>query len=91
MTTTTTVILLVLAGVFLVAYLIRRRTRLRWLRGTTPSTKPILNLIFKSTALAMGGVSPGAAVLRVMSTDVHVVLLSLGLLALALDALLNTE
>ena len=50
---TTTVIALVLAGGFLVAYLMRRRARLRWLRGTTTSTNLIPDLIFKSTALAM--------------------------------------
>ena len=86
-----TVILFALAGVFLVAYLIRRRARLNWLRGTTTTTNQMLNLILKSTALAMGSISLGAAVLRAFSTEAHVVLLSLGLLALALGALQNTE
>ncbi len=36
-----TLILLALAGLFLVAYLIRRRARLRWLRGTATSTNLI--------------------------------------------------
>ena len=40
---TTTVILLVLAGGLLVAYLIRREARLRWLRGTTTPVNWILN------------------------------------------------
>ena len=86
-----TVILFVLAGVLLVAYLIRRRARLNWLRGTTTSTSQWLNLFFKSTALAMGGISFGAAIFRVFSTEAQLVLLSLGLLALALGALLSTE
>ena len=88
---TTTVIALVLAGGFLVAYLLRRRARLRWLRGTTTSTNLIPDLIFKSTALAMGSISLGAAVFRAISTEAHVVLLSLGLLALALGAFQKTE
>ena len=91
MSTTMTGILLALAGVFLVAYLMRRRARLRWLRGSTPPTNPVLSLILKSTALAMGSVSLGAAIFRVISTDAHVVMLSLGLLALALLALQKTE
>ena len=91
MSTTMTGILLALAGVFLVAYLMRRRARLRWLRGSTPPTNPVLSLILKSTALAMSSVSLGAAIFRVISTDAHVVMLSLGLLALALVALQKTE
>ena len=86
-----TIIVLALAGVFLVGYLIRREARLRWLRGTRTSTNVMLSLILKSTALAMGGVSFGAAVFRVISIEAHVVLLSLGLLAVALGALLKTE
>ena len=53
-----TVILFALAGVFLVAYLIRRRARLNWLRGTTTTTNQMLNLILKSTALANGQHQP---------------------------------
>ena len=86
-----TMILSALAGVFLVAYLMRRRARLRWLRGSTPSTNPMLNLIFKSRALATGSVSFGSAVFRVISTEAHVVLLSLGLPALALVEFQKTE
>ena len=59
MSTTMTGILLALAGAFLVAYLMRRRARLRWLRGSTPPTNPVLSLILKSTALAMSSVSLG--------------------------------
>ncbi len=84
-------VILMLAGVLLVAYLIRRDARLRWLRGTTTSTNLMLNLIFKSTALAMGSISFGAAIFRAISTEAHVVLLSLGLLALALGALQKRE
>ena len=87
----TTVSLVVLAGVFLVAYLIRREARLHWLRGTTTSTSQILNLIFKSTALAMASISFGGAVFRVFPVEAHLVLLSLGLLALALAALQKME
>ncbi len=86
-----TLILLALAGLFLVAYLIRRRARLRWLRGTATSTNLIPNLIFKWTALAMGSISFGAAISGVISTEAHVVLLSLGLIALALGALQKAE
>ena len=68
MTTTMTMILLVLAGASLVAYLIRREARLRWLRGTKTSPDYVLNLVLRSTALATGGISLGAAVLGVMST-----------------------
>ena len=64
MSTTMTGILLALAGVFLVAYLMRRRARLRWLRGSTPPTNPVLSLILKSTALAMSSVSLGAAIIQ---------------------------
>ncbi len=88
---TTTVILLVLAGGLLVAYLIRREARLRWLRGTTTPVNWMLNLILRSTAVAMGSLSFGAAVFGVFSTEVHLVLLSLGLLALALGAFQKTE
>jgi hypothetical protein len=91
MTMTTTVILLVLASMFLAAYLIRRRTRIGSVRGTTSGTNLMLDLIFKSTALAMGGISFGAAIFRAISTEAHVVLLSLGLLALALGALQKRE
>ena len=89
--TVITVIMLVLAGGFLAAYLIRRRTRVSSVRGTTTRTNLLLDLIFKSTALAMGSISVGAAMFRVISTEAHVVLLSLGLLALALDAFQKTE
>ena len=51
---TTTMILVVLACVFLAAYLIRREARLRWLRGARSPANVMLNLILKSTALAMG-------------------------------------
>ena len=51
----------------------------------------MLNLIFKSTALAMGSISFAAAIFTVISTEAHVVLLSLGILALALSALQNPE
>ena len=88
---TMTAILLVLAGGFLAAYLIRREARLRWLRGTTRSTNWMLNLILKSAALAMGSISFGAAIFRVLSTEAHVVLLSLGLFALALGSFQKTE
>ena len=84
---TMTMVLLVLAGVLLVAYLIRREARLRWLRGTKTSTDYLLNLVLRSTALATGSISLGAAILQVMSTEAHVVLLSLGLFALALSTL----
>ena len=87
MTTTMTMILLGLAGASLVAYLIRREARLRWLRGTKTSPDYVLNLVLRSTALATGGISLGAAVFGVMSAEAHVVLLSLGLFALALSAL----
>ena len=87
----TTVSLVVLAGAFLLAYLIRREARLRWLRGTTTSTNRILNLILKSTALAMASISFGGAVFRAFPVEAHVVLLSLGLLALAVGALQKTE
>ncbi len=88
---TTTVILLLLAAVFLAAYLIRRRTRIGSVRGATTWTNLMLDLIFKSTALAMGSISVGTAIFRVISTEAHVVLLSVGLLALALDAFQKTE
>ena len=91
MSMTMTILLPVPAGVFLVAYLMRREARIRWLRGTGTPIKVILNLIFKSTALAMGSVSFGAAIFRVISTEAHVVLLSLGLLALALSALQKSD
>ena len=58
-----TVVLLVLTGVVLAAYLIRRRARLNWLRGTKTPTSMMLNLSLKSTALATAGVSLGAAAL----------------------------
>lgn len=86
-----TVILFVLAGVLLVGYLVRRRARLNWLRGTKTSTNQMLSLIFKSTALAMASISVASVIFRVVSTEAHVVLLSLGLLALALSALQNPE
>ena len=88
---TTTVILLALAGVLLVAYLIRCEARLRWLRGTRTSTKVVLALVLWSTAWAMGSVSFGAAIVQLISIQVHVILLTLGLLALALGALQRTE
>ena len=88
---TMTVILVVLAGGSLAAYLIRREARLRWLRGTTRSTNWMLNLMLRSTALAMGSISFGAAIFRAFSTEAHVVLLSLGLLALAVGAFQKTE
>ena len=88
---TTTVILLALAGVLLVAYLIRREMRLRWLRGTRTSTKVMLTLVLWSTALAMGSVSFGAAISQLISVQAHVILLSLWLLALALGALQRAE
>ena len=82
-----TVILLVLSGLMLVAYLIRREARLRWLRGTQASTEYLLNLVLRSTALATGSISLGGAIFQVISTEAHVVLLSLGLFSLALSAL----
>ena len=88
---TTTVILLALAGVLLVAYLIRLEARLRWLRGTRTSTKVVLTLALWSTAWAMGSVSFGAAIFQLISVQAHVILLSLGLLALALATLQRTE
>ena len=88
---TTTVILLALAGVLLVAYLIRREMRLRWLRGTRTSTKVMLTLVLWATALAMGSVSFGAAISQLISVQAHVILLSLWLLALALGALQRAE
>lgn len=86
-----TIVLPVLAAVFLVAYLMRREARIRWLRGTGTPAKVILNLILKSTALAMGGVSLGAAIFRAFSTEAHILLLSLGLLALALSTLQKSD
>ena len=88
---TMTMILVALACVFLAAYLIRREARLRWLRGARSPANVMLNLILKSTTLAMGSVSFGAAILGAISTEAQVVLLSLGLLALALGALQKTE
>ena len=86
-----TMVLPVLAGVFLVAYLMRREARIRWLRGTGTPGKVILSLILKSTALAMGSVSFGGAIFSAFSTEAHMVLLSLGLLALALSALQTSD
>ena len=86
-----TIVLPVLAGVFLLAYLMRREARIRWLRGTGTPAKVILNLILKSTALAMGGVSLGGAIFRAFSTEAHLALLSLGLLALALSTLQKAD
>ena len=88
---TTTVILLALAGVLLVAYLIRREARIRWLRGTRTSTKVVLTLVLWSTALAMGRVSFGAAIFQLISVQAHVILLSLLLLALAVGALQRAD
>jgi hypothetical protein len=84
---TTTMFLLVLAGVLLVAYLIRREARLRWLRGKKTSADYVLNLVLRSTALAAGSISLGAAIFQAMSTEAHVVLLSLGLFSIALTEL----
>ena len=88
---TTTVALLLLTGVLLFAYLVRRRARLNWLRGTVTPGSYLLNLGLKSTAVAMGAVSFGAAVLGMISTQAHAILLSLGLLALALSTLQDRE
>ena len=63
---TTTVILLALADVLLVAYLIRREARNRWLRGTRTSTKVVWTLVLCSTALAMDRLSFGAAIFQLI-------------------------
>lgn len=88
---TTTVALLLFTGGVLFAYLVRRRTRLNWLRGTTTPSRFMLNLGLKSTAIAMGIVSVVAAMFGTISTRAQVVMLSLGLLALALSTLQETE
>ena len=87
---TTTVALLLLTGVVLFAYLLRRRSRLNWLRGTS-SKSFALNLGLKSTDVAMGGVGLWSAVLGTISTRAQMILLSIGLLALALSTLQERE
>ena len=88
---TTTVALVLLTGVMLFAYLLRRRARLNWLRGTVTPGSFMLNLGLKSTAIAMGAVSFAAVLLDLISTRAHVVMISLGLLALALSTLQERE
>ena len=88
---TTTVVLLLLTAALLFAYLVRRRARLNWLRGTATPGSFLLNLGLKSTAVAMGSVSVGAALFGTISTRAHLILLSLGLLALALSTLQDQD
>ena len=53
--------------------------------------QPVINLIFRAVALAMGVAVVVLSILNAASADTYIMLLGIGLLVLALDALTQSR